>query len=82
MKLTVYGPGCPRCQQTEEVARQAVAQAGVEAQVEKVTDIGEMAKAGVLMTPAVAIDGKIVISGKVPEVTEVVTCITSAMAGQ
>ena len=82
MKLTVYGPGCARCQQTEQVARHAVQQAGVEAEVEKVTDVREMAKAGVLMTPALAIDGRIVISGKVPDVSEVVSLITSAMARQ
>ena len=82
MKLTVYGPGCARCQQAEAVARHAVQQAGVEAEVEKVTDVREMAKAGVLMTPALAIDGRIVISGKVPDVSEVVSLITSAMARQ
>ncbi len=82
MKLTVYGPGCPRCEKTAEVVREAAKEAGVEAEVEKVTDVGEMAKAGVLMTPALAIDGKVVISGKVPEVSEVVSHITLAMAQQ
>ncbi len=77
MKLTVYGLGCARCEEAEMVAREAVTEAGLDAQVEKVTDIGAMAKAGVLMTPAIAIDGKVVISGKVPDVAEVVSHITS-----
>jgi small redox-active disulfide protein 2 len=80
MKLTVYGPGCPKCVKTEEVAREAVKQAGVEAEVVKVTDVLQMAKAGVLLTPALAIDGKLVISGKVPEVAEVVSKIMTAAA--
>ena len=78
MRITVYGPGCAKCKKTEEIARQAVEQAGVEAEVIKVNDIGEMAKAGVLMTPALAINGKVVVSGKVPTVEEVVGHISSA----
>jgi len=81
MRITVYGPGCAKCKQAEEVARRAAAQAGIEAEVEKVTDIGQMAKAGVLMTPAVAVDGKLVVKGKVPDEAELVTYITSALAG-
>ena len=81
MKITVYGPGCPKCVKTEEVAREAVRQAGVEAEVVKVTDVLQMAKAGVLLTPALAIDGKLVVSGKVPEVAEVVGEIMSAAVG-
>jgi small redox-active disulfide protein 2 len=81
VKITVYGPGCPKCVKTEEVAREAVRQAGVEAEVVKVTDVLQMANAGVLLTPALAIDGKLVVSGKVPEVAEVVGEIMSAAVG-
>ncbi|MGD8239067.1 MAG: thioredoxin family protein [Armatimonadota bacterium] len=82
MKLTVYGPGCPRCERAEEVVREAVRQSRVEAEVEEVTDISQMAEAGVLMTPAVAIDGNVVISGEVPDVADVVSLITSAASEQ
>ncbi|MGQ9731608.1 MAG: thioredoxin family protein [Candidatus Zipacnadales bacterium] len=82
MKITIYGTGCPKCIQAENVAKQAVAQAGVEAEIEHVKDIAEIAKAGVLMTPGVAIDGKIVSKGKVPDVAELVSAIMTAQEGQ
>ncbi len=78
MRITVYGPGCAKCKETEEIARQAIEQAGVETEVIKVNDIGEMAEAGVLMTPALAINGKVVVSAKVPTVEEVVGHISRA----
>lgn len=78
MTITVYGPGCAKCKKTEEVARQAVEQAGVKAEVIKVNDIAEMAKAGVLMSPALAINDEVVVSGKVPTVDVVVGYIKNA----
>ena len=80
MRLTVYGPGCAKCVKTEDVVKEAIQQAGVEADIAHEKDIAEIAKAGVLMTPALAIDGKVVISGKVPEVAEVVSHITTALS--
>ena len=80
MKITVYGPGCARCKQTEEIVRQAVAQSGVEADVEHIGDFAAMAKAGILVTPAVAIDDKVMARGKVPSVPEVVGWLTTARA--
>jgi small redox-active disulfide protein 2 len=79
MTITVYGPGCAKCKQAEQVAREALAQAGVEAEVTKVEDLAEMARAGVLMTPALAIDGEIVVSGKVPTVGQVVAHVQHAL---
>lgn len=81
MKIAVYGTGCAKCVQSEHVVREAVERAGVEAEIAHVKDIGEIAKAGVLMTPAIAINGKVVVSGKVPEVAEVVSHITTAPSG-
>ncbi len=80
MRLTVYGPGCAKCVKTEDVVKEAIQQAGVEADIAHEKDIAKIAKAGVLMTPALAIDGKVVISGKVPEVAEVVSHITTALS--
>jgi small redox-active disulfide protein 2 len=77
--ITVYGPGCAKCKQAEQVAREALAQAGVEAEVTKVEDLAEMARAGVLMTPALAIDGEIVVRGKVPTVGQVVAHVQHAL---
>ncbi len=69
--ITVYGPGCARCKQTEDIVRKAIAASGVEAEVVKVTEYQEIAKAGILATPAVAVDGQLKIAGKVPSVADV-----------
>ncbi|MFP4451922.1 MAG: thioredoxin family protein [Desulfobacterales bacterium] len=66
MEIKVLGPGCPKCQQTEENVKHAVSEAGVEANVEKVTDTMEIAKYGVFGTPAVVVDGEVKIVGKIP----------------
>ena len=71
MKITVYGPGCAKCKQTEEIVRRAIAEAGAEAEVEKVGEIREMVKAGVMRTPAVAVDGVVKLAGRVPAAEEV-----------
>lgn len=71
MEIKVLGPGCPRCKQTEEIVKQAVAEAGVEADVQKVTDTMEIAAAGVFGTPAVIIDGEVKLVGKVPSKDQV-----------
>ena len=71
MKIAILGTGCPKCKQTIEVVRRAVVQAGVDATIHKVEDIQEIVKFKVMMTPAVAFDGQVKISGKVPTVDEV-----------
>ena len=71
MEIKVLGPGCPKCQQTAKVVKEAVAEAGVDAQIEKVTDIMEIAGYGVFGTPAVVMDGKVKSVGKIPKKEEV-----------
>jgi len=66
MKIEVLGPGCPKCHETEKLVREAVAEAGVSAEVLKISDFQEMARLGVFATPAVVIDGVVKCSGKVP----------------
>ena len=75
MKIEVLGTGCTTCNTAEAVVKDAVARSGVDAQVIKVSDRIEIAKAGVLMTPAVIVDGHIKIVGKVPEVDDVLNWI-------
>ncbi len=70
MKITVYGPGCMKCQKTEAIVRQVLAETGVEAVVEHVTDMQAIAAAGILSTPAVAVDGVMKIKGRVPTAEE------------
>ena len=76
MKITVYGPGCAKCKQTEELVRRVVAEVGVEAEIVKVSDIKEMIMAGIMSTPAVAVDGVVKVSGRVPKADEVQQWIT------
>lgn len=71
LNITVYGPGCARCKETERRVRQVVEQTGVNAVVTKATDFAEMAKAGVLSTPAVSINGEIKVAGRIPSVDEI-----------
>ena len=66
MDIKVLGPGCPRCQQTEQNVKEALSEAGVEATFEKVTDTMEIAGYGVMGTPAVIIDGEVKSVGKIP----------------
>ena len=72
-QVKVYGPGCQRCHTTEERVRKAVAEVGADATIEKVADFARMAAAGVLATPAVAIDGVVRSSGRVPSEDEIRT---------
>ncbi len=76
MKITVYGPGCAKCKQTEELVRRVVAQTGIEAEVIKTSDIKEMITTGIISTPAVAVDGVIKLAGRVPKAEEVKQWIT------
>lgn len=64
MEIKVFGPGCANCHKMEELAKQAVKELGVEATVVKITDIGEIAMNGILLTPGLMVNGKIRHSGK------------------
>ncbi len=71
MKIKVMGPGCMKCHETERIVKEAVAEAGVIAEVEYVKDIAEIARHGIFSTPAVVIDGTVKSTGKVPSKGEV-----------
>ena len=75
MDIKVLGPGCPKCQQTEKIVKDAVAQSGVQATVEKVTDVMEIAGYGVFGTPAVVVDGEVKSVGKIPKKQDVLDWI-------
>ena len=65
--IKVYGPGCARCATTEAMVKDAADKAGIEIALEKVTDYAEIAKAGVVSTPGLLIDGKLVHAGGLPK---------------
>ena len=71
MEIKVLGPGCPRCETTKKNVEEAVAEAGVDANVEKVTDAMKIAGYGVFGTPAVVIDGEVKCVGKIPDKDEI-----------
>ena len=71
MEIKVYGPGCQNCVKLAENVKKAVEETGVEAKVIKVEDMAEIAKAGVMSTPALGIDGEIKIKGRVAKKDEI-----------
>jgi small redox-active disulfide protein 2 len=71
MEIKILGPGCSKCKQTEKIVKEAVTEAGVIADVEKVTDIMKIAGYGVFGTPAVVVDGEVKSVGKIPKKEEV-----------
>jgi small redox-active disulfide protein 2 len=70
MNIKILGIGCAKCRQVEKLAREAVAEAGVLADVEHVTDFKEIAGYGVFSTPAVVVDGKVMCARKIPKKEE------------
>ena len=78
MKIKVYGSGCPKCKELFDNAQAALDVAGMDAEIEKVTDMGAIVAAGVMMTPALEIDGQVVSSGKVLSVKEVMAMLAKA----
>jgi len=69
--IEVLGPGCNNCKRLEANAREAVGMAGVEAEIIKVTDYAEIAAHGVLSTPGLVIDGKVVSAGRIPSAGDI-----------
>ena len=78
VKIEVLGSGCANCQKLEKNAREAVAMAGVEAEVTKVTDYAEIASRGVMSTPGLAIDGQIKSTGRIPTAGDIAEWLTAA----
>lgn len=77
MKIEILGPGCPRCQETERRVLNALAKSGKDADVSHVYDLKEIAKRKILFTPAVAIDGEVKISGRIPTEDEILKLLRS-----
>ncbi len=70
-KLQILGTGCPKCKKLAENTEAAAKALGIEYKIEKVTDINEIMKFGVMMTPALAVDGQVKIVGKVPSPVDI-----------
>ena len=68
--VKVLGPGCPKCQELMKCTEQVVKDLGLDCTVEKVTDIQKITSYGVMMTPALVVDGQVIVSGKVPSMDD------------
>ncbi len=75
-KLQVLGTGCPRCEKLAEQAELAASELGMEYELEKVTDTDQISQMGVMITPALAVDGKVVVVGKVPPLDDLKSLIS------
>ncbi len=71
MEIKILGPGCTKCKQTEKVVKNAIAESAVCAEVEKVTDVMEIASYGVFGTPAVVVNGEVKSTSKIPSSQDV-----------
>ncbi len=69
-KVEVFGSGCAKCKQTEKIVQKAADELDLQINLQKVTSVSDISARGIMMTPAVAIDGKIVVSGKVPSLED------------
>lgn len=78
MEIKVLGTGCKKCKQLEELVKEVVKEIKVEAEVIKVTDFKDIAKAGIMLTPGLMIDGNIKCTGKVPSKADLVGMITES----
>jgi small redox-active disulfide protein 2 len=77
MHIKILGSGCANCQNLEKAARQAVAELGLEATFEKVTDYADIAGYGIMRTPGLVVDEQVVLSGRVPTVGQVKELLTA-----
>lgn len=71
MEIKILGTGCPKCKTLEKVTRDAVAETGISADIEKVEDIVKIMEYRIMHTPGLVINGKVVLSGQVPSVKQV-----------
>ncbi len=71
MNIKILGTGCPKCKALEKITREAVAEAGIDATIEKIEDIVKIMAYNVLHTPVLVINEKVVLSGQVPSISQV-----------
>jgi small redox-active disulfide protein 2 len=82
MKIQVLGTGCAKCKRLYAEAEKAIASSGVPVELEKVEKFDEIMKHGVMMTPALVIDGEVKASGRIPPASEIASWITAAATGK
>ena len=78
MIVKILGSGCANCHRLEANTRDALATLGLEATVEKVTDVGDIASYGVMRTPGLVVDEQVLVSGRVPDAREIATMLSTS----
>lgn len=81
MRVKILGPGCKNCQSLERVTREALADLGMDATVEKVTDYAAIAGYGVMRTPGLVVDDRVLVSGRVPTVHQLRQLLANSTPG-
>jgi len=76
MDIKILGTGCPKCKTLEKLTREVLEKNGIEASISKVEDIMEIMKYGVMSTPALVVNGKVEIKGRVPSAEEIKHILT------
>ena len=71
MEIIILGTGCPKCKTLEKLAREAVSEAGINADIRKEEDIVNIMNYGIMMTPGLVVNGKVVMSGRLPSLKEI-----------
>jgi len=74
-EIKILGTGCPKCTKLAELAEQAALNLGIEYELEKVTDINDIISYGVMLTPALVVDGDVKVSGSVPSIEQIIDYI-------
>ncbi|WP_291318532.1 thioredoxin family protein [Desulfonatronospira sp.] len=80
MEIKVAGPGCPKCNQLENLVKEVVSELGMDAQVSKITDFSEIVQTGIMTTPGLIVNGKVKVSGKLPTKEEITQILTTEAA--
>jgi small redox-active disulfide protein 2 len=75
-KIQILGTGCPKCNKLAEMAQKAATEMGIQFEIEKVKDINKIMEFGVMITPALAVDGDVKVSGKVPSIDDLKKYLT------
>ena len=76
MEIKILGTGCSKCKTLEKITRDVVAENGIEANISKVEDIMDIMKYGVMTTPALVVDGNVVVKGRIPSAEEIKQMLT------
>lgn len=79
LTIKILGSGCPNCKKLESITREAALHAGIEAQIEKVTDYAEIAKYNILSTPGLVINETVMSAGRIPSEAQIITMLTTAL---